>query len=407
MNYFTIAIVVVLSYTANAGFASHEAGSYGGGDFGGHSGGDFGGHSGGDFGGHSGGGLELGHGGDFGGHGGGLEDTHHNAHVDTKTVEITKPVHVPVVKKIGIPVPHPVGVPVPQVIKVPVPQPYAVHIPVPQPIAVPIYKLVPQEIEKKVPITVEKPVPYPVEKPYKIEIEKHHLVHVAKPYPVHVPVYKHLDSQTFYNLNDFKDVKYLLSTITNDMAVNSDAEESKDADDNILLSRVASRRSAETSTDFDGQDDDMDIFNAAPLVTGDDAVSSGRVARICGTESESSATAIILCIRSLKFDNLSTEEFDTYWKACRQFRMAEIKTVDSTASILDKWPFYKTASGFRLIDMDFDALYTIGEGLLSKWENKRVHILQFLTSENNVKGVLDYTQKHEVDESKLVVYSID
>ncbi|KAK4886030.1 hypothetical protein RN001_002301 [Aquatica leii] len=102
---------------------------------------------------------------------------------------------------------------------------------------------------------------------------------------------------------------------------------------------------------------------------------------------------------SLKFDNLSTEEFDTYWKACRQFRMAKIKTMDSTASILDKWPFYKTPSGFRLIDMDFDALYTTGDGLLSKWENKRVHILQFLTSENNVKGVLDYTQKHEVDES--------
>ncbi|KAK4885569.1 hypothetical protein RN001_001840 [Aquatica leii] len=73
--------------------------------------------------------------------------------------------------------------------------------------------------------------------------------------------------------------------------------------------------------------------------------------------------------------------------------------MDSTASILDKWPFYKTPSGFRLIDMDFDALYATGHGLLSKWENKRVHILQFLTSENNFKGVLDYTQKHEVDEN--------
>ncbi|KAK4881659.1 hypothetical protein RN001_004978 [Aquatica leii] len=110
---------------------------------------------------------------------------------------------------------------------------------------------------------------------------------------------------------------------------------------------------------------------------------------------------------SLKFDNLSTEEFDTYWKACRQFRMAEIKTMDSTASILDKWPFYKTPSGFRLIDMDFDALYTTGDGLLSKCNNKRE---QFLTSENNVKdksikGVLDYIQKHEVDEIRLVSIS--
>ncbi|KAK4885027.1 hypothetical protein RN001_001298 [Aquatica leii] len=47
--------------------------------------------------------------------------------------------------------------------------------------------------------------------------------------------------------------------------------------------------------------------------------------------------------------NETVTAFDTYWKACRQFRMAEIKTVDSTASILDKWPFYKTPSGFRLI----------------------------------------------------------
>ncbi|KAK4885691.1 hypothetical protein RN001_001962 [Aquatica leii] len=74
--------------------------------------------------------------------------------------------------------------------------------------------------------------------------------------------------------------------------------------------------------------------------------------------------------------------------------------MDSTASILDKWPFYKTPSGFRLIDMDFEVFCTTGDGLLSKWKNKRVHILQFLTSENNVKGVLDYTQKHEVDENK-------
>ncbi|XP_031349601.1 uncharacterized protein LOC116175541 [Photinus pyralis] len=180
MHFFVVVMVVGFSCAVNAGFASHDAGGYGGGDFGGHGGGFA-----------SGSGLDLGgHGGDIGG--GGFEEHHHGGHLETKTVEVTKPVHVPVIKKIGIPVPHPVGVPVPQVIKVPVPQPYPVHIPVPQPIAVPIYKLVPQEIEKKVPITIEKPVPYPVEKPYKIEIEKHHPVHIAKPYPVHVPVYKHV-----------------------------------------------------------------------------------------------------------------------------------------------------------------------------------------------------------------------
>lgn len=56
-----------------------------------------------------------------------------------------------------------------------------------------------------------------------------------------------------------------------------------------------------------------------------------------------------VCIRALKFDNLSTEEFDSYWKACRQFRMAEIKEMESTTAIFDKWPFYKIPSGFRLV----------------------------------------------------------
>ncbi|KAJ8951760.1 hypothetical protein NQ318_012611 [Aromia moschata] len=37
------------------------------------------------------------------------------------------------------------------------------------------------------------------------------------------------------------------------------------------------------------------------------------------------------------------------------------------------------------IDIDFDALYTTGDGLLSNWESKKEHILKFLISENNVK----------------------
>ncbi|XP_023017554.2 uncharacterized protein [Leptinotarsa decemlineata] len=119
-----------------------------------------------------------------------VEVQHH--HIPTRTIEHTKPVHIPVVKKIGVPVPHPVGVPTEQIIKVPVPQPYAVHIPVPHPISVPIYKLVPQEIEKKVPIVVEKLVPVYVDKPFKIEVEKHHVEYIDKPYAVHVPVYKHI-----------------------------------------------------------------------------------------------------------------------------------------------------------------------------------------------------------------------
>lgn len=41
-------------------------------------------------------------------------------------------------------------------------------------------------------------------------------------------------------------------------------------------------------------------------------------------------------IRSLKFDNLTSEEFDFCWKACSQHRLIEISTLDSTTAILEK-----------------------------------------------------------------------
>lgn len=53
--------------------------------------------------------------------------------------------------------------------------------------------------------------------------------------------------------------------------------------------------------------------------------------------------------RSLKFDNLSSEVFDSTWKACKQYRFNDLKTLNSTADILAKWPFYKCPSGFRLV----------------------------------------------------------
>ncbi|KAK4887898.1 hypothetical protein RN001_004169 [Aquatica leii] len=65
------------------------------------------------------------------------------------------------------------------------------------------------------------------------------------------PVSSMMYSKKIYNLNDPKDVEYLLSTVTDDMAMNSDAEGSEDADYSIPLSRVESSGSAKTSTDFD------------------------------------------------------------------------------------------------------------------------------------------------------------
>lgn len=57
------------------------------------------------------------------------------------------------------------------------------------------------------------------------------------------------------------------------------------------------------------------------------------------------------CINALKFDNLTSEEFDNCWKACGQHRLKEINSVANTAAIFEKWPFYKKPSGFRLVSI--------------------------------------------------------
>ncbi|XKL66109.1 hypothetical protein PGB90_009529 [Kerria lacca] len=91
-----------------------------------------------------------------------------------QTVEIAKPIPVPIVRTVPVPVPHPVPVPVAQ--------PYPVHVPhpVPHTVAVPVIKHFPVPIERIVPVDV--PKPYPVKIIKKIP--------VPDPYPVHIPVYK-------------------------------------------------------------------------------------------------------------------------------------------------------------------------------------------------------------------------
>ncbi|KAF2887458.1 hypothetical protein ILUMI_18715, partial [Ignelater luminosus] len=91
------------------------------------------------------------------------------------------------------------------------------------------------------------------------------------------------------------------------------------------------------------------------------------------------------CIRSMKYDNLSTEEFDHCWKGCAQYRLAEIKNLQSTEEIFNKWPYYKLASGYRLIDMDFNMLYTTGDSLMTKWKANSEKIFDFISSDNHIK----------------------
>lgn len=64
------------------------------------------------------------------------------------------------------------------------------------------------------------------------------------------------------------------------------------------------------------------------------------------TEPEHDAEA---CLRALTFDNLTAEQFDNTWKACSKFRFNDIKKMGDTAAIIEKWPFYKIPTGFRLV----------------------------------------------------------
>ncbi|CAH1126083.1 unnamed protein product [Ceutorhynchus assimilis] len=107
-----------------------------------------------------------------------------------------------------------------------------------------------------------------------------------------------------------------------------------------------------------------------------------------------------ICLNSLKFDNLSAEEFDRTWKACSHFRLEFIKSNKSIIEVFEKWPFYKTPSGYRLIDIDFRIAFNNRNGLLSEWSQNVEKITLFLTTEQhikdrNIKGMLAHIKNND------------
>ncbi|XP_055907143.1 uncharacterized protein LOC129942297 [Eupeodes corollae] len=120
-------------------------------------------------------------------------------------------------------------------------------------------------------------------------------------------------------------------------------------------------------------------------------------------DSESNAEEII---RSIKFDNLTAEEFDRYWQDCTNYRLNKIQACSSTAEALEKWPYYKKPLGFRLIDMDFKVLHANACSLLDNWEAQRTKIALFLTKDQNLKDrrlvqLLKEWMSDKLDDSKI------
>ncbi|XP_055847022.1 uncharacterized protein LOC129912690 [Episyrphus balteatus] len=103
------------------------------------------------------------------------------------------------------------------------------------------------------------------------------------------------------------------------------------------------------------------------------------------------------CYQALKFDNLSSEEFDKCWKACSKSTLTDIKNSTATSDILKKWPQYKLPTGFRFLDMDFEYMFKKHNSLLERWENLYCKIRDFLTTEDRVKekSIKDVLDKME------------
>uniref|UniRef100_A0A6P7H072 Uncharacterized protein LOC114348687 n=1 Tax=Diabrotica virgifera virgifera TaxID=50390 RepID=A0A6P7H072_DIAVI len=97
---------------------------------------------------------------------------------------------------------------------------------------------------------------------------------------------------------------------------------------------------------------------------------------------EDNAESIIRC---LKYDNLSIEESDQCWKACSRYRLIEVKKLASTKAIMEAWLFYKSPSGYRLIDMDFKIVFNDNDGLILNWDNRFDTLVNFLSSDGHIK----------------------
>lgn len=64
-----------------------------------------------------------------------------------------------------------------------------------------------------------------------------------------------------------------------------------------------------------------------------------------------------ICWKALKFDNLRSEQFDNYWKACSNYRLKELKDMESE-DFFKKWTFYKSPSGYRLVNLISKIIYS-------------------------------------------------
>ncbi|VEN56638.1 unnamed protein product [Callosobruchus maculatus] len=91
------------------------------------------------------------------------------------------------------------------------------------------------------------------------------------------------------------------------------------------------------------------------------------------------------CLRALQFENLTEEQFDSYWKACAHYRLNDIKTMPNRTVVFQKWPFYKKLHGSRLVDIDYEIAFGNGGLLVHNWEKCSPSIVAFLSKDGHIK----------------------
>lgn len=128
------------------------------------------------------------------------------------------------------------------------------------------------------------------------------------------------------------------------------------------------------------------------------------------------------CINSIKYDSLSTSEFDSCWQACSQFRLDQINKETSLHNIFEEWPDYKKPGGYRLVSFNFKKLYLNFEpkknqnfkidkdfgvvfrncpGILLKYPEQADNLRKFLLDEEHLRDKNLRNMVTQIDENDI------
>lgn len=138
-------------------------------------------------------------------------------------------------------------------------------------------------------------------------------------------------------------------------------------------------------------------------------------------------------LQSLKFDNLSADEFKSTWAACAKFRINQIRyESENMQESLKLWPQYKKPNGLQLvryhiciistykfiinvsktnalhlqIDFDFGIIHQNAEKIID-WEHKFERLFEYMKNhlilhDKDAKKILNTLNRNQLKEGNIV-----